>query len=436
MRRIIAAASALAVLVAGSYLAASHRTRPAKPPEATTRQEVAPQAEELNRLIEVFEGRTHATVDPLNLATLGGYYLERARLNGDVPDYRKAASALESAVDLAPRYRDASRRLAAASLALHRFQETLRLTEDLLSQEPRDPDALVLRSDALAELGRLDAARKALDSASLLVGGDPAVTVRHAALAHLNGEQARAIDLAAEAREEAVRREFTGRSLAFYFVFHADLLTDAGRVDEAHRLTERAVAIAPTWAEARAALAGALTSLGRFGDAIDGYTLALTLRPGDPDWLSSRSSLYAAVGRCAESERDLAAALALWRSDDPVIYGRSLARALADRNLDIEESVALAAADFERRRDPAAHDTYAWALYRAARYDEAAEVIRPVIESGLQDAEARFHAGLIMAAAGAPDLGRELLQGVVATTPSFHPLLAAEATAMLSALGS
>ena len=435
MRRTIFASLAVALIVAGSYVGASLGSGSELPPPSAWESETAPRIEELDRLIDVFDRRIATHRDPLDHTTLGGYLIDRAGLTGDVDDYRRAVSVLEGAIEIAPGHRGAMAKLAEASLALHRFDRTIELTALLLDLEPLDPSILLLHSDALAEIGAVDDARDALAQARRIVGDDPAITVRRAGLAHLRGDQEGAIDLSALAREEAIDRDLRGSSLAFYFLLQADLLTDAGRLDDAHRLASLAVGMSPGWPEAIAALAGTEAARGQFGTAIDLYSEALAHRPDDPDWLSARSALYAATGLHEESAEDLSVAVGILRAEDPVVYGRALARALADRNIFPDESLSLAAADFERRKDLIGSDTYAWALYRAGRHDQARDVIRPVIEAGIQDAEARFHAGMILVAAGEPDQGRALLQGVLETNPSFHPLLALEAAGMLMAVG-
>ncbi len=119
-----------------------------------------------------------------------------------------------------------------------------------------------------------------------------------------------------------------------------------------------------------------------------------------------------------------------------MIYGRSLARLYADHDIEPLAALRLAAQDLVLRQDVLGYDTYAWALYRNGRYAEAAEAIAPVISAGLHDAEARFHAGVILAAVGDTDAAMAHLEWVLNTNPGFHPLLAGEAGDALAALTS
>jgi tetratricopeptide (TPR) repeat protein len=177
-----------------------------------------------------------------------------------------------------------------------------------------------------------------------------------------------------------------------------------------------------------------LGARGFLDDAISAYSTALSLQPEDPGWLAERADVHAANGDATAASADLERALSLLKADDPDIYGRALSRLLSDHRLDPAMAVSLAEADWAKRKDLLGRDTYAWALYRVGRHDEAAAIIAPAVEAGLQDAEVRFHAGLILQASDDIDGARELLRDVLDTNPGFHPLFADEARQALQLL--
>ncbi len=297
MRRITAAATALILIIAGSYAIAS-LSSDGSPGDigAVVGPTVDPQLDEVNRLIGVFEQRIAANTDALDYLTLGGFYLDRARLIGNLDDYRRANEVLEAGLEVAPEYDAAMRLLAAGFLAVHRFEDALAITDSLLSSDPLDPSSLLVATDANIELGRTDLAAVTLDRVSLLAPQDPALTVRRAELAHLDGAQEQAVDYATRAHIQAEDLGIEGRKLAFYSLFEADLFTDLGQYRNAESLARSALAAAPDWAEAHAALAGILAAQGRRDAAAEAYTAALALLPDDPEWLASRADLLTTLG--------------------------------------------------------------------------------------------------------------------------------------------
>ena len=437
MRRFAAALMAATLLIAGSYAAAalvdSDESRPTGTADLLSPTSSA-QPAELDRLIDVFDRRVATNTDALDYRTLGGFYLERALLTGSLDDYRAANEFLGDALDLAPDHPQTMRLLARGVLALHQFSAALSLADSLLGANPLDPDALLVATDANLELGRTDVAVATLDKLTLLVPGHPAVLLRRAEVAHLNGDQQGAVALAGRAYDLAFESGLKGRRLAFYLLFSSDLVLDLGLYERAAELVEEAMILAPEWSQTHATNARVLSAQGRYSDAIGAYGAALDRQSADPEWHAARADLLAASGDREAAAADMRRAIEILTGEDPVIYGRSLARLYADHDLQPEDALQLATADLKRRQDILGYDTYAWALYRNGRYVEAADAIRPVIASGLQDAEAQLHAGLILAATGDTQAAVAHLEWVLSTNPGFHPLLVEEARDAMAGL--
>lgn len=386
---------------------------------------------ELNRLIAVFERRTDHTSDSINSKTLGGHLLERARLTGSLDDYRRATSAYQTAVQLAPGDNASRLGLGVSQVGLHDFRGALRSAEIVLTAEPDNPDAWLLMGDALLELGDLEAAQGALGRVS---ASDPAVTVRYAELSHLRGDQDGAVRLAATATDQARNLGLEGRALAFYLLLEADLLFDAGNYRAAGEVNAEALAAEPTWAAAHASTAMVAAAEGDLRAAEAAYETALQLQPGDPGWLTALGDLATLQGNLATARQHYEEAEAIYRSDDPAIYGRSLSVFLADRNTAGNEAVALAEADLARRSDIGAWDAFAWALYRAGRYEEASSAADHATGLGTQDGELLFHAGMIAAAVGDEERAVDVLTRLLDVNPAFHPIHRWTAAATLESL--
>ena len=212
-----------------------------------------------------------------------------------------------------------------------------------------------------------------------------------------------------------------GRSLAFYRLFQADLVLDLGLYEEAADLVDAALDLAPDWSQGHASQGRVLSAMGQYGSAVNSYTSALELQPDDPEWLAARADLLAASGDPTAAAGDLARAIEILSAEDPVIYGRSLSRLYSDHNIEPGDALRLAEADLARRQDVLGYDTYAWALYRNGRHAEALDAIQPVIASGLHDADAQLHAGLILVAAGDLQAATSHLEWVMTINPGFHP---------------
>ena len=249
MRRIAATVIAATILVTASYAASGLGQNPEGAAPAgdagLASPSGSPQLAELNRLIAGFELRVAANTDALDYRTLGGFYLKRAALTGNIGDYVQATEILDGALALAPGHPQTMRLLASSALAVHDFGRALWLADSLLDSDPNDADSLLIASDANLELGRTDVALTTINKLTLLAPDHPAPYIRQAEIAHLSGDQAGAIALAELAYGNARSLGFEGRNLAFYPLFQADLVLDIGEYDHAGGLVQEALTFAP-----------------------------------------------------------------------------------------------------------------------------------------------------------------------------------------------
>ena len=121
MRRIAAALTAAGLLMTVSYATATLLGRDDPSPAGPAIAVAAPRLAELDRLIGVFEKRRTDNTDVLDYRTLGGFYLDRAALTGDIDDYRMANTVLNEAITLAPQHLPLIRLRADGALAVHDF---------------------------------------------------------------------------------------------------------------------------------------------------------------------------------------------------------------------------------------------------------------------------------------------------------------------------
>ncbi|NND03512.1 MAG: tetratricopeptide repeat protein, partial [Acidimicrobiia bacterium] len=260
----------------------------------------------------------------------------------------------------------------------------------------------------------------------------PAVLVRLAGLAHLNGDQEQAIALAELAYSVATGSGETSNALAFYPLLLSDLLLDAGRYDQALEQAEAGIEHSPTGI-AYASLGRALAHSGRFADAIAAYEQALALQD-DPGWNVAIGDLLTATGESEKAADHYESAIEVLVDADEAATGQSLAAIYSDLDINAEQALGLAERDLARRQSIDAYDTLAWALYRNGRIEEAREAIDIARATGAQDAPLIYHSAVIAAAQGDQPHAIAELNELLDRNPGFHPLHSRHAAELLVSL--
>jgi tetratricopeptide (TPR) repeat protein len=394
-----------------------------------------PQLAELDRLIRSFTDQTGRSPSAAGFTFLGQLELERARLTGDVDSYGRAERALEEAVALDPDDPEPRSMLAGVRFTTHDFTGALTLATELYASDA-NLGALAVRGDAALELGRYD---EAAADYQVLANAQPEAStslVRLSRLAFLQGDAARAADLAAEAEAAAAGEGTFGASRSWYAAYRSKLALEAGRYMEAARHARRAVETAPDYHVAIASLAAARTAQGRIDDAVKLYERAVSMVP-EPASLAALGDLYTVVGdeRAAADRYATVEAIATLAAVNRQLYDRQLALFWADHGGDLEQALAIAERGLESRRDIYGYDALGWVLYRAGRFEEARDASDMAMAMGTPDARLWFHAGMISAALGDDERARDELSRALSLHPNFDPLLAPVAAEALADLG-
>ena len=97
-----------------------------------------------------------------------------------------------------------------------------------------------------------------------------------------------------------------------------------------------------------------------------------------------------------------------------------------------EEALRVASLEFERRRDVYTLDTYAWALHRNSRNEEARKHIEAALAVGVRDPKLLFHAGAIAAAQGDKESAERRLREALETASCSE--VSSKARALLETL--
>lgn len=107
---------------------------------------------------------------------------------------------------------------------------------------------------------------------------------------------------------------------------------------------------------------------------------------------------------------------------DPTFYGKA-------------EGAFFRALEADGQTDAAfTQDAYAWALHAAGRDAEAMPIARQSVRLGLKSPTLYYRLGVIEAAAGDPATAKQSLEQALALNPSFSPLHAPRAKALLESL--
>jgi tetratricopeptide (TPR) repeat protein len=242
-----------------------------------------------------------------------------------------------------------------------RLAEAVSLYRQVLSQEPRNADALHLYGVALATMGRTQDAAPILAAAVSIQPSNPAMLTNLGnALNELGklGEAIACFDRAVGVKPD-LGAAYRGRGIALLRLRRLDpalasmsqalrfmpndaqvqsdlgvVLESLGRLEEALQCFKRAVTMNPRHAEAHHNLALVESALGRNVAALASLDRALALQPRQPALHANRGNILRALGRPAEALLSYERALALRAGDATVYHNRGMALVDLDRPAD------------------------------------------------------------------------------------------------------
>lgn len=359
--------------------------------------------------------------DPKGYNLLAAAYMQKARESEDYSINNKAEEALARSFEVAPDNYDALKLRAKLLLTFHRFEEALKVALHAQSLSPQDHDIYGALTDALVELGDYPAA---VNAAQRMVDLRPDTSSysRVSYLRWLHGDTAGALEAMRLAAQSASPQD--PERVAWCYVQLGDALLSSGKPAEAEREFDRALFVFPGYGAALSAKARARVVANDLDGAIEIYRREHE-RETSADTALALGDLHAKAGRADEAnklyatfeslERENAAAENDWHHF--VYYWTD-----HDRNLD--EALALARKERERRNDIFTCDALAWALYKKGQFAEAKTAMDEALRLGTRDARLLYHAGMIAHALGDRDRAAKLLKESLAINPAFDVLQA------------
>ena len=392
---------------------------------------------ELARLIRAFEADVHRAPNATGLSFLGGLYLQRARITGDLGSYEQAGGAIDQALSRAPDDAETLSRKASFLYRTHDFAGALALANQIVTRDPSALAAQAVLGDAQVEVG-LDAdASRSYEALAAAAPHTPSIDVRRSHLAFLQGDVASAERLAAQAEREALASGEFATGLAYYREARAQLRFDQGHYDDAARVYQRALKDSPGYYATTALLAKTRAAQGRTTEAIRLYRAAIARVP-QPDYLAALGDLLAITGHrnAAEEQYRTVEFTGTLAALNRQVYNRQLAVFYADHGRKPQEAVRLAGGELDVRKDGFGYDTYAWTLLAAGRVADARVASDQALTFGIPDARILYHAGMIAKAEHDNARAQQYLGRALALSPNFDPLQSRRARAARSAVGA
>src|ERR687887_431025 len=232
--------------------------------------------------------------DARSYALLGLAYEHRARETGDPTYYTKAGGVLHRALALEPNDLIATGGLGSLALSRHRFREALALGRKALRISPTTAVTYGIVGDALAELGRYNAAFRAFDMMARLKPGLASYS-RVSYGRELLGQTAGAIE-AMQMAVDAATSEREPRAWTHWQL--GKLYWSAGRLDAAEHEYRASLAAFPGYVYALDALAQVEAARGHTSKAIDLERSAVNRVPL-PQFAAQLGDLYRSSGQVA-----------------------------------------------------------------------------------------------------------------------------------------
>jgi tetratricopeptide (TPR) repeat protein len=362
---------------------------------------------------------------------LGLAYVQQARLTADPSYYPKAAGAFERSLTVQPRD-NATALVGQATLAAarHDFPAALRLVNASLKLNDYSATAYGVKADALTELGRYDDAAAAVQRMLDLRPGVDAFA-RASYQRELRGD----IAGAREAMQKAADDAASPADKAFSLYYLGELAWNNGDQRGARRHYDAALAADPAYLPALTGQAKALAAAGQPTAALASYREAVQAQP-QPAYVVELGELLEASGQrgAAKEQYDVVRATEQLFAASGANVDLELALFEADHGT-AADALRYAQSAYRTRPDSIlTEDAYGWALHRAGRDREALVQARRAQRLGTRLPILRYHLGVIEAALGDKTPARRDLQAALALNPSFNPLQAPAARALLTRL--
>ncbi len=210
-----------------------------------------------------------------------------------------------------------------------------------------------------------------------------------------------------------------------------------GAYAPAEQMLAAALKVTPNNYHLLAAMGKVKAGLRDFPSAVEYYKRAQDIVP-QHEVVVALGDLYLIEGRTDEANRQYALVDVIRKLNhaNGVIGDLQLAQFLADHDMDLEEALRLAEAEYKTRPTVYAADTLAWCYYKNGRIPEARKFSLKALSQNTPEASFLYHRGMILARAGENGEARRLLYQALSQNAYFEPLGAVAAMKTIQELGS
>jgi tetratricopeptide (TPR) repeat protein len=325
-------------------------------------------------------------------SALGLAYVQKARETGDPNYYSKADALFDRALAARPDNMDALIGRASLAMSRHEFQQAREIAERAMRLNPDVVATYGVLADAQTELGDYDAAIKTLET---MVHKKPNLSSysRISYMRELHGD----IEGAIQAMQMAIDSGASdAENTAWCMVQLANLYLNDGRFAEAERANRMALLRFPKYVHALAALARVAVVQKDFIAAAHYYKQAVAEVPL-PEFLVGLGEVYELMNEPADAAQqfELVRAIQKIYRSNGVNTDLEMVLFELDHGGDVRRALDVARKEWQQRKSVKVADAYAWALYRAARKDEARAMMNQALRLGTKDPAMQRRAAMI-----------------------------------------
>ena len=323
----------------------------------------------------------------------------RARETSDVTFYAQGEEALQKSFAIGPGNLDGQRIRVWLLLGKHEFAAALEAAKTLNKKMPDDVMLYGFLTDANVELGNYkDAETAAQWMLDLRAGNMPGIT-RAAYLRELFGDIDGSLELMNMAYQSNPPSEVEDGAWIVTQMAHLNLTI--GKIEQAEKLAQQALAMFPGYHYALGNLARVRIQQKRYDEAVDLLKQRYQAAPHAENLFDLAQTLQLA-GRKDEAQNAFAeferkSLLETNRADNS---NHELIFYYADYANQPAKALEVAKREYARRHDVFTLDCYAWALHVNGENQEALKQMGSALAVGIRDAKLFRHAGEIALATG------------------------------------
>lgn len=373
--------------------------------------------------------------DFVTAATLGETYLAKARLTGNVTDYRKAEHAFRRSLQIMPNHNiDARIGLATAITSQHRFKEAEKIVQAALAESPDYPVLWSITGDVAFDLGDYG---RAGGFYKLYANAKPGLASwsRMAKIEMLYGSWEQAGKLWEKCTARPVGSD--PEPSAWAWIMRGELYLTSGKILEARNCYDQALTLMPEYSLALEHKAEIRLIEKKFHEAITLYRQAIAS--------SANPELWIFLGDAFERAGQHDSALHAWQKGESMYralikggnngYLRHLALFYLNHNMKPEKALELAQKDLKIRQDFGAYLTLARAYLQLGKKMEALHAIQKASPEARNDPLFCYYAGEIHLANGNTEEAGKFFSQASRMCPAFDLVYNKDLTSKLSGFG-